>query len=61
MNAIASLHSSSFKLVSGLNSDCRLTVGPPDLASADVPCPDDNKKHFKSFNTAERMINEVNP
>ncbi len=48
MNAIASLHSCSFKLVSGLNSDCRLTVGPPDLASADVPCPDDNKIFLKA-------------
>lgn len=40
MNATASLHSSSLKMVSGLNSDCLFTVGPPDPASADVPCPD---------------------
>lgn len=55
MNAIASLHSSSLRVVSGLNSDCRLTVGPPDPASAEVPCPDDEQQNILKAST---LLNE---
>lgn len=47
MNAMASLHSSSLKTVSGADCDPRLTVGPPDSLSADDPCP--NGEHYTAL------------